>query len=194
MDILIENETITQGPSAEGTILPCTGGCAGMEMLDELAEWDLVCISDSTGLGIAERYAENIRRDTGKSVRVRDYATGNLSAIRVLNALRTEAGNLTDERFRSLRADITDAEVIVLFANPRGDPSRGGIDTGIEGYISLERTPSNCTLELYQPYIENLKRVYEEVLALRAGSPTIVRALDLYNPLISVHRERNMEK
>jgi len=49
-------------------------------------------------------------------------------------------------------------------------------------------------LELYQPYIENLKRVYEEVLALRAGSPTIVRALDLYNPLVIVHRERNMEK
>jgi len=77
-----------------------------MEMLDELAEWDLVCISDSTGWGIGERYAENIRRDIGKSVRVRDYATGSLSAIRVLNALRTEAGNLTDERFRSLRADL----------------------------------------------------------------------------------------
>jgi hypothetical protein len=38
--------------------------------LDEMEEWDLVYISDSTGWGVPEKYAANIERDNGKTVRV----------------------------------------------------------------------------------------------------------------------------
>jgi hypothetical protein len=37
---------------------------------------------------VAEKLAENIERDTGKTVRIHDYAVGELSAIRVLDALQ----------------------------------------------------------------------------------------------------------
>ncbi len=168
-------------------------GC-GENLLDELEEWDLVYISDSTGWGVAEKYAENIRKDTGKTVRVRDYAIGGLPAIKILDVLHTDPEDMeNDDQFKSLRSDIAEAEVIVFIANPRGDSSKGGVQGGIENCISAVSPPDDCTLELYEPYIKNLKAVYTEIFALREGKPTIVRAVDLYNPIISIHRERNME-
>ena len=46
---------------------------------------------------------------------------------------------------------------------------------------------------MYEPYIENLKAIYEGMLALRNGKPTIIRAVDFYNPIISRHRARSIE-
>lgn len=168
-------------------------GFGSGNILDELEEWDLVYICDSTGFGVAEKYGENIERDTRKTVHVKNYATGNLSALRILNALRTEPEALFAKTFKSLRKDISGAEVIVFFANPRGDPSKGGVEGGMEHCIRTDQPPDDCTPELYEPYVENLNAIYEEILALRNGKPTIIRAVDFYNPLISVHREKNME-
>lgn len=168
-------------------------GC-GKNSLDELEEWDLVYISDSTGWGVAQKYAENIRKETGKIVRVKDYAIGGLPAIRILDVLRTDPEDMeSDDQFKSLRSDIAEAEVIVFFANPRGDSSKGGVQGGMENCISAVSPPDDCTIELYEPYIKNLKAVYTEIFAIREGKPTIIRATDLYNPLISIHRERDME-
>ncbi len=168
-------------------------GC-GKNLLEKLQEWDLVYISDSTGWGVAEKYAENIRRDTGKKVQVKDYATGGLPAIKVLEVLSSDPGDMeNDDEFKSLRSDIAEAEVIVFFVNPRGDPSKGGAHGGMEDCIRAAKPPDDCTLELYEPYTRNLEAVYALIFALRDGKPTIIRALDLYNPIISIHRERNME-
>ena len=60
-------------------------GCTNRNQLNELEKWDLVYICDSTGWGVAEKYAENIKRDTRKTVQVKDYAIGGLSAIEVLD-------------------------------------------------------------------------------------------------------------
>lgn len=155
--------------------------------------WDLVYISDSTGWGVPNKYAENIERDTGKTVQVHSYAIGGLSALSVLNALQSDPESLADGRLKSLREDIREAEVIVFFANPRGDPSEGGVRGGLEDCISVSSPPDDCTPGLYEPYLENLKAIYEEISSLRDGKPTIIRAVDFYNPLISVHRERNLE-
>jgi hypothetical protein len=118
---------------------------------------------------------------------------GGLSALDVLYRLRSE---LTEtSTFSSLRDQIAEAEVIVFFANPRGDPSLGGVQGGMEACITYYgcRPPDDCTSELYAPYVENLESIYEEIFALREGKPTIVRAVDFYNPLISEHRECGME-
>lgn len=168
-------------------------GC-GKNLLDDLKAWDLVYISDSTGWGMAEKYAENIRRDTGKIVRIKDYAIGGLPAIRVLDALRGDPEKMeNNDQFKSLRSDIAEAEVIVFFANPRGDSSKGGVPGGLENCISAIGPPDDCTMELYRPYTGNLQAVYEEIFSLRDRKPTIIRAVDLYNPMISIHRERNIE-
>ena len=175
-------------------VLAISGVGYAADSLDELEEWDLVYISDSTGCGVPDKFADNIERDTGKTVRIHKYWVGDLSALRVLRALQSDPESLSDRKFKSLQADIAKAEVIVFFANPRGHPSKGGVQGGMERCIAYSSLPpEDCTLQLYEPYIENLKAIYEEILALRNGKPTIIRALDFYNPLISEHRKRNME-
>ena len=177
-------------------VLAISGVVYAADSLDELEEWDLVYISDSTGWGVADKFADNIERDTGKTVRIHKYLEGGLSAIRVLQALQSDPESLSDLKGKALQADIAEAEVIVFFANPRGDPSKGGVQDGMmEKCIDCASVThlKDCTLQLYEPYIENLKAIYEEILALRNGKPTIIRAVDFYNPLISEHRKRNME-
>jgi hypothetical protein len=178
-------------------VLAISGVVYAADSLDELEEWDLVYITDSSGMGVADKFADNIERDTGKTVRISGYGytVGDSSAIRVLQALQSDPESLSDIKFKPLQADIAEAEVIVLFVTPRGDPSKGGVhDEGMEKCIGCDGHPSeDCTLQLYEPYIENLKAIYEEILALRNGKPTIIRAVDFYNPLISEHRKLNME-
>jgi lysophospholipase L1-like esterase len=53
--------------------------------------------------------------------------------------------------------------------------------------------PDSCSLEMYHPYTENVKKIYEVIFSLRNGQSTIIRATDLYNPVISEHRKPNME-
>jgi hypothetical protein len=166
--------------------------CRKTNPLNELEEWDLVYISDSTGWGVAEKFANNIERDTGKTVRVHNYAIDSLRALRVLNALQSDPETVS-KGFETLRADIAEAEVIVFFGNPRGDSAEGGVTGGMERCIGGTKAPDDCTPELYEPYIENVKAIYNEILALRKGKPTIIRAVDFYNPIISKHRANNME-
>jgi hypothetical protein len=163
--------------------------------LFELEIWNLVYICDSTGWGVANVYAQNIERDTGKIIKTHNYAIGGLSAVEVLQALHGAPKLLSDVKLKSLREDVAKAEVIVFFANPRGDPSHGGVQGGLEKCITLatDNPPDNFTLELYEPYIKNLKAIYETVFTLRMGKPTIIRAIDFYNPIISEQRKFNME-
>ena len=170
-------------------------GCSKTNPLDDLTEWDLVYISDSTGWGVAKKFAANIERDTGKAVRVHDYSVGSLSALKVLHALQSDPESMSDMKLKSLRADVAEAEVIIFFANPRGDPSEGGVRDGMEQCISYRsgNLPKDCTSQLYEPYTKNLKAIYQEMFALRNENPTIIRAVDFYNPVISGHRKANLE-
>jgi hypothetical protein len=171
-------------------------GCGSKYLLDELEEWDLVYISDSTGWGVAEKYAVNIEKDTRKTVKVKDYAIGGLSAIEVLDALCSGPEDIdNNNKLITLQSDIAEAEVIVLFVNPRGALSKGGVHGGMEKCIDYKsgNPPDSCTAQMYQPFTENLKSIYEEIFSLRNGQPTIIRAVDLYNPVIIEHRERDME-
>lgn len=168
--------------------------CTKINPLNELEEWDLVYISDSTGWGIADNHAKNIERDTGKSVRVHNYAIGGLQALSILNALQSDPEAETRKGFEtSLRADVAEAEVIVFYVNAREDPSEGRVMGGLANCIGGSRAPVDCTPEFHEPYLENLKAVYQKMLALRNGKPTIIRAVDFYNPLISRHRANNIE-
>lgn len=169
-----------------------TSGCTNSDTdeLDQTYDWDLVYISDSTGWGVARRYAKNIEGDTGKSVRVKNYASGGLSAIQVLDAIQN--ADITKE---NLKSDIAEAEVIVLFVNELGDSSKGGVQSGMIDCADYDsgNPPASCSVEINSPYTENLKSIYEAIFSLRNGQPTIIRATDLYNPVISEHRIRNME-
>lgn len=154
-------------------------------------DWDLVFISNSIGFGVPELYAQNIEQDTGKTVQVHDYAIGSLNAVDVLHDLQHGPDSVDNNLLRSLREDVKEAEVIVFFADPEGDPSvTSDFDNCIYGRAT---PPENCGPETYGDYSENLKAIYAEIFTLRDGKPTIIRAIDLYNPMISRFRKNNME-
>lgn len=168
-------------------------GCGKSNPLDRMADWDLVYISDSTGWRVAEKLAQNIERDTEKSVKIHNYAIGALSAVDVLQALKSDPEAVSSVKLKSLQSDVAEAEMIVFFANPRGAPEEGGAQGGLEDCIEGSQAPDDCTPELYKPYTENLISIYKEIFALRKGRPLIIRAYDFYNPLISKHRKNNIE-
>ena len=160
--------------------------CSQPNPLDEIEEWDMVYISDSSGWGVPEKFAANIERDTGKQVVVHRWLKGGLHALTVLEDLQGKPA------LRSLPDDVAEAELIIFFANPRGEPEKGGINLGgIETCMDSRscREPEDCSIEYYNSYVDNLKKIYGEIFALREGQATIFRAVDLYNPLISEHQE-----
>jgi hypothetical protein len=157
--------------------------------LDSLAEWDLVYISDNTGSGVPYYLPKYIEEDTGKTVILHDFVITELSAQAVLDELR---GGTANEQFaedlQGLKEAVAGAEVIVFFAGNYDDIE--GMD-GLTGDLmscweyATCNLPDNCTLDLYQPYTDVLSQFFQEMLALRAGKPTVIRALDFYNPYLS---------
>ena len=64
----------------------CSSGPEG-NSLDELEEWDLLWISDSSGWDVADVYAEMVAEDTGKTINVNDKWIGGLPAGDIYLAL-----------------------------------------------------------------------------------------------------------
>ena len=81
--------------------------------------WDLVYVSDSTGWGVANKYAARIETDLGVRIEVHDLWGGGLPLLNVLESLRGERSLRT---WLSGTVDlvpfIEDAEIIVVFGNP----------------------------------------------------------------------------
>jgi hypothetical protein len=151
-----------------------------------------------SAFGAQYYFVKYIEEDTGKTVNLYDYVITDLSAQTVLYALR---GEEVDEYFREqitgLKEAVAEAEVIVFFAGNYGDIEGMGDLTGDIGacWVHFECTPPDnyCTPEVYQPYTTVWSEVFKEMLALREGKPTIIRALDFYNPYISGYEKCGAE-
>ena len=156
-------------------------GCSTTSELDELEEWDLVWITDSSGWDVAQVYADYIEEDTGKTVIVHDQWVGALSAGQILDALN---GNPRQgsRQLQEIASLIPDAEVIVIFGNPMNSFDEGNPwDFNCVGgtlYVN------NCDLDAFNVYVEDLSAIYQKIFDLRGDKPTIIRAIELYNPII----------
>ncbi len=143
--------------------------------------WDLLWISDSSGWGVADIYGQFIAEDNDVEVNVMDKWQGALSAGRILQGLKEQ--NTYNLDLDNLREFIAEAEVIVIYGNPEDsrDPSNPG-DWNC-GQASLESCyVNNCTLESFSQYIADLKEIYSIIFKIREGKPTIIQAIDSYNP------------
>jgi len=159
---------------------------------EQVAEWDLVFISDSSGRGVGERYAAYIESDLDVTVALHDLAIDSLSARSVLNALRDPEGNAYNLRLKQLGVTdlISEAEVVVFYANPVASTSE--THPGDWDCVSFNPYVVDCSPETFDVYRADLDASYEEIFTLRGNSPTIVRAFDAYNPLYSVWSEHGV--
>ncbi|HEX6231325.1 MAG TPA: SGNH/GDSL hydrolase family protein, partial [Actinomycetota bacterium] len=149
--------------------------------------WDLVWFSDSSGFDLASLWAERIEQDLGVEVRVYDFSRGAEagSAVAVLDRIETEP---------EVQDALATAEVIGLNANPAGAvPGDEGADVCVTTSRVPRDPPEPSSIEDFEPYAELLRSIYEHIFELRAGQPTIVRAVDHYNPVIGPWRAAGIE-
>ncbi len=145
-------------------------------------EWRLVVISESSGWGLGSAYARQIEKDNGVKVILDDFAIGDLSASAVLKALETGAS--ADPQLVKMPAALMNADVIVLFPSPM-------VSVDQEAFLSIQscfgnrvEAPTLCTSDGFERYTADLGSIWAKVFELRAGKPTILRALDYANPFI----------
>jgi len=148
--------------------------------------WHLLILSDSSGWGLGKAYAAQIEKNVESKVVLKDYAVPDLSIGEVINALKQE-GSRYD--LSGLSAAISDADVIVLYGNPRDSviPENPG---DVEGCLyNIGLPPKICNPASFEKYITDLKWVWGEIFRLRNGKPTILRAMDFPNPWIGTWYE-----
>ncbi|MGD8850107.1 MAG: SGNH/GDSL hydrolase family protein [Anaerolineales bacterium] len=161
-------------------------GCAQEPSMLDMDEWDLVWISDSSGWGVAQVYAQMVEDDTGVHVNITHDWMGTLRAGDVYNALLGEP--TPDAKLAALADKVREAEIVVLYANPNaseeGDPADWNCVPGDRLYVNACST--------FNTYIEHLEGIYKIIFELRGDRPTIVRAYDAYNPLIARFKEQGV--
>jgi hypothetical protein len=158
----------------------CGGGTTGEFPTDA---WDLVWFSDSSGFGVADLWAERIAAEQGVEVRVADHASTSLSAGSVLEQLDRQ----------DIQAEVGEAEIILVYGNPTRSGMVHTSDTCVSADPTPREPPSLQTEADREPYRENLREIYERILALRDGQPTIIRAMDLYIPALAPWRQAGIE-
>lgn len=157
-------------------------GCAPAELPKGTgAVWHLVILSDSSLWEVGEPFAARIEKDMGVKVILEDYSISAMSAGNVLNVLK---GKPTDNfRMEKLPSVLAEAEVVVMFLNPEESAVLGN-PLDLWGCF-IREAPKNCNLATMQQWIADLKSIWAEIFRLRQGKATILRATDLYNPLVA---------
>jgi hypothetical protein len=141
--------------------------------------WQLVWFSDSGAWGVASDWAKRIEQAHGVHVEVFDYiGYGGLGSVSALLA------RVRDEK--PLRKQIAGAEVVMIYTSPDQLPldyEKACLTT------SSTVRPRPLTAETLQPFREQLTTIFDEVVKLRDGRPTLMRSLDLYVPVVATWRK-----
>ena len=166
-------------------------GCAQPKTIDakevitkeNVQEWDLLWISDSSGWGVVDIYAGYVAEDLGIEINVNDQWMGGLAAGEVLASLNGEPNPNLD--LTRMSEYIKEAEIIVFYGNPElskstDNPWDWNCGQGMEAC-----DVNSCDMETFDLYIEHIKEIYSIIHTLRKGQPTIIRAFDAYNPAIN---------
>lgn len=157
-------------------------GCKATELPQgQNAVWHLVIIGDSSLWGVGEAYAAQIEENVGVKVVLEDFALSGQSAGEVLDVLQT--GESSNFQLQKLPVALSKADIVVMFVNP--------IDSIIpENPLDMDgcfagMVPKSCNPAAYDRWMSDLKAIWAKTLELRKGKPTVLRATDLYSPLVS---------
>jgi lysophospholipase L1-like esterase len=151
--------------------------------------WSLVVVGDSIPFnspedcpgctGFVDRYAKDITVATGHPVKVQNLSqhTG-LQTDSLLEELKTD----TQRREALANADI----IIVSIGHNdtawnRGDDPCDGSNN--EDWSKYNKTCAAAAAEIFRPQLES---IFAQIVSLRAGKPTILRAVNVYNDWIGV--------
>jgi hypothetical protein len=151
--------------------------------------WQLVAVGDSIAYnspldcpgctGFLDRYAAAIREATGHPVRIQNLSEHN--GLRVDGLLRELA------RDQVRQQALAGADVIVVGIAHNSSPLNRGpgrCDGASDDDPDWSRFDAACVAEAMRTYRPKYEAVFEQVAALRAGKPTILRTLNRYDDWI----------
>jgi hypothetical protein len=142
----------------------------------ETETWDLVVLADSSGWGLADAWAELIRRDEGVEVEVHDFAVGMQSGSILLEHLRTEGD--------AQREAVREAEVISVWAGPSGLVWESDFNDCYV-YPDGTRPPTRTGRRDMAAYEQLWRDILSEINSLRNGRSSALRTRDIYIPVMS---------
>jgi hypothetical protein len=139
----------------------------------------LVFLSDSGGWTVAEKYAALAEKALGSPVQVTDWATGGLTAPGAL------------DRVNSAPEVVAAADIVLAYGSPEGT------STALSAYGDpcVIGAPTDPVIPHpdWAPYRAGLDKLYARIFELRRGKPTVIRAFDLYVPVIARWRSSGIE-
>lgn len=148
---------------------------------------DLLYVSDSAGSGVAEKYAELAAAALQRQVRVHNHVVGGARITELRDLIRT-----------SLAEEVAQAEIIVVYGNSAGfEPD---VSPGFETCIAAGADPSQDwvppaipSVADWHAYRDVLDEIWNEIWALRAGQPTMLRTHDFWSPFIGPWKQAGIE-
>jgi len=153
--------------------------------------WDLVVIGDSSLWGCGDALAEKITKDLGVAVKVHDFALPGLSAGSVKKELETGKAS-SSYTLLKLPEALKEADYVIMFVNPL-DSVVPGKPIELDGCFSASK-PGDCSLNRFAAYITDMEFIWDKIIEIRAGQPTILRATDIYNPLVDYWQKKGVFK
>lgn len=134
--------------------------------------WHYVVIGDSEAWGFYDYYAQHLEKDLGAKVEKISYALPGLDCAYLLEKVKTST---------TWRANLAAAEVITFEANPT--PRIGWYI--INGPGTGSQHTKDFSDAAFAGYQADMEAVLSEILALRKGQPTLIRAQNFYCPIYS---------
>ena len=120
-DTTLAPSTTEQATTTTAASTTTTEALPEVEVPGSGEQWDLVWISDSYGAGVAEAWADRMEESEGVEVRVHNYNPPSLTIentrLMVTNEQVAAQGRVTS--YEGIRDELADAEIIVVFGNPR---------------------------------------------------------------------------
>jgi hypothetical protein len=155
-------------PSSSTSQLLPTSGPSSAE------PWDLLYISDSSGWRVGEAYARLASEELGVEVRLIDWRVGGLSMVQAIDKIAADPQT------------VADAEIIVLWANPVGSGVR---DDHCFAVTANSPAPEPLTADEWAPFGALFEQAFADIWAARDGDPVVLRATDLYVPVLDTWEE-----
>jgi lysophospholipase L1-like esterase len=145
-----------------------TSSAEGTLRLVSLGDSDATGAGDEEGTGWVQRYADLVADETGSDVEVVAHAEEGLSSDGLLADLEND---------QALQDDVAAADVVVIGA--------GGADlnAGDDAWDAGTCTGTACYEPVLAAYAENIDGVAGRIAELRAGRPTVFRAMTAPNTL-----------
>ena len=137
---------------------------------------------------LGDALASQIEEDVGVTVTLHDYANVGGSAGDILRALSAEGS--PSLQLRTLPDVLREAEVVVMFVNPL-DSIDPAAPHDLEACF-LSKVPATCPPEAFRQYSEDLSKIWDGIAELRAGRPIILRAVDIYMPLVQLWTQKGV--